>query len=595
MPAYTPTTAARHLWDAHFGDPDAAHARALQALAADPPADESTRAWAQLTIAYHQLFFTPRPIEARRALEDARARFAAVGERRGEMLAQTGLARILLIEQQPLAARDLLLPLYPLALSLLPPQDRFWVVNALGATFFYTDRLDEAVRYLYEALEALRAIPPSPQLPTVMSNLSAALVTVGDFEPARELAHDALELLPRYNNAQLMLFARSNLAEALLGVGDRDGALAAVDAMFADRALPARRAAQAHYCAIAAETYALFDRLDDAERCVQTAREIHADYPGGFNEVHWRWGTAALAAARDPAAGALPALEAAAAAADAAHHLPTLCKAHAELARRFAALGRYEEAYRHQQRLFDAQTERLRSRASARYYLLKVEHELTHARVERDRAERERQESEALNRTLERLNRELVARMREIEQLQAQLATEAVHDPLTQLFNRRYLDSTLPGLLGGAARRTAPLALALVDLDYFKRINDRFGHPAGDTVLVQVARVLGSALRPADVVARYGGEEFCIVLPDTDGDGALAALGMLAQRLRMLELEVDDEPLGALTFSAGVAVFPAHGETVPTLVAAADRALYAAKRAGRDRIVLSASHAARAA
>jgi len=595
MPVPTPNAAAHRLWDAHFGDPDAAHALAVRTLTADPPPDDATRAWAELTVAYHQLFFTPRPGDARHTLQNANARFAAVGDQRGEILAQTGLARILLIEQQPLAARELLIPLYPRALSLLPPQDRFWVANALGATFFYTDRLDEAIRYLYEALEALRAIPPSPQLPTVMSNLAAALVTVGDFEPARELAHDALEILPRYNNAQLMLFARSNLAEALLGVGDARGALAAVDAIFADSTLPARRAAQAHYCAVAAETYALFDRLDDAERCVQTAREIHADYPGGFNEVHWRWAAAALAAARDPGEGALPALQAAAAAADAAHHLPTLCKAHAELAGRLAALGRYEEAYRHQQRLLDAHIQRLRSRASARYYLLKVEHELTHARVERDRAERERQESEAMNRTLERLNRELVARMREIEQLQAQLATEAVHDSLTQLFNRRYLDSTLPGLLGGAARREAPLALALVDLDYFKRVNDRFGHPAGDNVLVQVARVLGSALRPADVVARYGGEEFCIVLPDTDGGGALAALGMLAQKLRLLDIVVDGEPLGPLTFSAGVAVFPVDGDTVAALVAEADRALYAAKRAGRDRIVLSAARSARAA
>jgi len=589
------TDAEHRLWDMHFGDPAAAHANAQQVLAADPPPDETTRAWGELTIAYHQLFFTPHPVEARRWLHDASARFARLGDRRGEILAQTGIARILLIEQQPLAAREMLLPLYPAALSLLPPQDRFWVVNALGATFFYTDRLDEAIRYLYEALEALRTIAPSPQFPTVMSNLAAALVTVGDFEPARELAQDALELLPRYNNPQLMLFARSNLAEALLGVGERVAALEVVDAMFADPALPARRAAQAHYCAIAAETYALFGRFDDAERCVETARAIRAEYPGGFNEVHWRWAGAALAAARDPSAGALPALEDAAGAARAAHHLPTLCKAHAELAQRYAGLGRYEEAYAHQQRLLDAQTERLSSRASARYYLLKVQHELTHARVERDHAERQRQESDAVNRELERLNRELIARMREIEQLQAQLATEAVHDPLTQLFNRRYLDSTMPGLLGGAARREAPLALALVDLDHFKRVNDRFGHPAGDTVLVHVGRLFGSSLRPADVVARYGGEEFCIVLPDTDGDGALAALGTLAQRLASLELDVDGEPLGRLTFSAGVAVFPADGQTVADLVAAADRALYAAKRAGRDRIVLAVPLTARAA
>ena len=113
--------------------------------------------------------------------------------------------------------------------------------------------------------------------------------------------------------------------------------------------------------------------------------------------------------------------------------------------------------------------ERLASRASVKYYLLKVEHELSHARAERDRADRQRQESEALNRQLERLNAELSRKVREVEDLQARLADEAVHDPLTQLFNRRYLDSVVPGLLAGAARRGAPLALALLDLDHFKR------------------------------------------------------------------------------------------------------------------------------
>ncbi len=589
------TNAARRIWDTHFGDPAAAHALALQALAPASLPDEPTRAWCELTVAYHHLFFTPHPVEARAGLAQARARFEKVGDAGGATLAQTGLARILLIEQQPLAAREMLEPLYAIALS-MPPQDRFWVVNALGATYFYTDRMDEAIRYLYEALEALRTIDPSPQLPTVMSNLAAALVTVGDFEPARELARDALELLPRYNNPQLMLFARSNLAEALLGVGERDAALAIVDTIFPGDEPPSARAAQAHYCAIGAETYAQAGRLDDAQRCVDTARAIHAEYPGGFNDVHWRWANAALAAARDvDGDAALAALEAAADAAKAAHHLPTLCKAHALAAQRHAARGRFEQAYAHQQQLLDAQTERLSSRASARYYLLKVQHELTHARVDRDRAERQRQESDSLNRELERLNRELITRMREIEQLQAQLATEAVHDPLTQLFNRRYLDSTMPGLLAGAARRDAPLAVALVDLDHFKRVNDRFGHPAGDSVLVHVARLFGTALRPADVVARYGGEEFCIVLPDTDGNGALAALGSLAQRLGLLALDVDGEPLGRLTFSAGVAVFSSDGDTVAELIAAADRALYAAKRAGRDRIVLAVPRAVRAA
>jgi len=149
--------------------------------------------------------------------------------------------------------------------------------------------------------------------------------------------------------------------------------------------------------------------------------------------------------------------------------------------------------------------------------------------------------------------------MIQVEALQAQLAVEAVHDPLTQLFNRRYLDSVMPGLLGAAERRGTPLALALVDLDHFKQVNDRYGHPAGDVVLREIGRVLPMALRPSDVVCRYGGEEFCIVLPDADGPGAEKALSSLAARLRDLRVEWQGRTLGGFTFSAGVAVLGQHG------------------------------------
>ena len=164
-----------------------------------------------------------------------------------------------------------------------------------------------------------------------------------------------------------------------------------------------------------------------------------------------------------------------------------------------------------------------------------------------------------------------------------------MHDPLTQLFNRRYLDSVLPALLAGANRRAAPLSLALVDLDHFKGVNDRHGHLAGDRVLMQIGRVLATSLRPADVLCRYGGEEFCVVLPDTDADGARTALATLAARLRELAVPWGGQTLSGFTFSAGVAVAPDDGLTQAELVSAADRALYHAKAQGRERVVLARS------
>ena len=270
-----------------------------------------------------------------------------------------------------------------------------------------------------------------------MSNLAAALVTVGDYEPARELARDALGLLQHYDNPQLLLFARANLAEALLGVGEADEALAAVDAMLDAAGAVPQRAAQNHYCAVAAEAYALHSQYAKAERCVAVARTIHDECMGGFNEVYFRWATATLAAARDSDDAAIDALLQAVAVADRNKHLPTLCKAHEQLARRYATLGRFEAAYRHQQQFIAAQTQRLANRASAKYYLLKISTKLRHATNELERAERQRQESEALTGSSNGLKRPaLQQKVHESKSCRHGSEVEAMHDPLTQLFNR---------------------------------------------------------------------------------------------------------------------------------------------------------------
>ncbi|HET7135809.1 MAG TPA: GGDEF domain-containing protein, partial [Casimicrobiaceae bacterium] len=149
------------------------------------------------------------------------------------------------------------------------------------------------------------------------------------------------------------------------------------------------------------------------------------------------------------------------------------------------------------------------------------------------------------------------------------------------------LDSVVPGLLGSAERRGSALSLALVDLDHFKLVNDRYGHSAGDAVLREMGRVLPMALRPADIVCRYGGEEFCLVLPDADAAGAQKVLASLAARLRDLRVAWNGQALGGFTFSAGVAMYGTHGTTLGDLLAAADRALYEAKDAGRNRVLVA--------
>lgn len=585
-----PDDAASCAWDLHFRDPDAALPAVRTVLATPHAHDGATLAWAELTEGYHRLHAASDPAGARTQFQSAGQRFVVLGDARGALLADTGRARVLLATGEPLVARAMLTTLLPEAKRVLGPHDLFWVLNTLSGTYFYADQLDEAIRCLYEALETLRQAPSSPHLPTVLSNLAAALVTVGDHAPARELAQEAVALLEGYRNPRARVYARANLAEALAGTGAWREALDTVEALFAEAAgQPAPL--QNHYCAIGAEVYAHHGRRDDARRCAQLAADIARTAQGPYNETHARWAAACAARLDEDPAALLDALHAAGEAADRARHLPIACRAYAALSDLHAAREDYASAWRAQRRLLDAMQQRMINRASARYYLLRVEHELARLREERDRELALRRESEALAGRLAEVNAELEQRMREIEALQARLAAEAVRDPLTGLFNRRYLDAVVPGLVAAADRQRTPLTMALIDLDRFKCVNDAHGHLAGDKVLRRIGKVFASALRPSDVVARWGGEEFCVVFPATDTDGAQRALATLAARLRALAVDWGDATIDGLSFSAAVAEYGVHGRSFADLVGAADAALYAAKDAGRDRVLVAPARA----
>ena len=163
--------------------------------------------------------------------------------------------------------------------------------------------------------------------------------------------------------------------------------------------------------------------------------------------------------------------------------------------------------------------------------------------------------------------------------LLAEIETLATRDALTGLVNRRVFDEALVRAVGHAERTDTPLSLVVLDLDRFKAVNDSFGHQVGDEVLRAAGRALTRDTRTEDLAARYGGEEFVVLLPETDGDTAIA----IADRLRT---GIRDEVHGlVVTVSAGVATMPSDAPDGVALVAAADRALYDAKRSGRDRAV----------
>jgi diguanylate cyclase (GGDEF)-like protein len=167
------------------------------------------------------------------------------------------------------------------------------------------------------------------------------------------------------------------------------------------------------------------------------------------------------------------------------------------------------------------------------------------------------------------------------------LRTQSVRDPLTNLYNRRYMEESLDRELSRAVRKNSPLSLMLIDVDYFKRFNDTFGHEAGDMVLRSLGSLLQTQLRREDIICRYGGEEFIVILPDAALDSTRQRGEQLREATKELVTEFRGQALGKITLSIGVATFPQNGTTVEALVEAADAALYQAKKHGRDRVVLA--------
>ena len=177
-------------------------------------------------------------------------------------------------------------------------------------------------------------------------------------------------------------------------------------------------------------------------------------------------------------------------------------------------------------------------------------------------------------------------RLSTISELHEQLREQALHDPLTGLYNRRYLAEFFEREQSRALRDRLPLALALIDLDHFKQLNDSHGHLVGDEVLRAVARHLEMNLRSTDAVFRIGGEEFLLILPGVDAAEASQRVESLREQLASVRLPTRAGPL-QVTLSAGLALWPQHGHALDELLQAADAALYQAKHAGRNRVQIA--------
>ncbi|MGP6188864.1 MAG: diguanylate cyclase [Vulcanimicrobiaceae bacterium] len=171
--------------------------------------------------------------------------------------------------------------------------------------------------------------------------------------------------------------------------------------------------------------------------------------------------------------------------------------------------------------------------------------------------------------------------------LRERLRTESVRDPLTDVFNRRFLNEVLAFELARASQTGQPFSLMMLDIDHFKHFNDVYGHETGDVVLKELAETLRRHSRKNDIVCRWGGEEFLLVFPTMDSEAAYERAEMLREAIKTIVIISEGRRVDQITASAGVATYPGAGLDAEGLTAAADRALYEAKHAGRDRVVIA--------
>ncbi len=200
--------------------------------------------------------------------------------------------------------------------------------------------------------------------------------------------------------------------------------------------------------------------------------------------------------------------------------------------------------------------------------------------VHMDITERKRNEQ-----LLEAANEDLRRYVKEIEHLQAELREQSLHDPLTGLHNRRYVNETLGRDMIQAERENLPLSIILADIDHFKKVNDTYGHQVGDSVLVEIARLIKEHARGSDIVCRYGGEEFLLVFLNTTRDDAAKRADEIRHMAADLRIPHEHGTL-MVTISFGLATYPDHGTNAEELIIKADQALYQSKHSGRNRVTI---------
>jgi len=573
----------RSAWDQHLTRPAAAFSLAADALVqASQAGDAKTAAWAQLCKALSGYRWLEA--DAEHVHDDfARAAeaMASVYDMRGMRLAALAPAIIAGKRgqwQDALTQYEALIGTFDLNTL---DADNFYPLLGLSTSYVYCGNLAEGLRFGYSGLHLSQQLGLAPQEVNMCLPLGVALMAARDAPEAANLFESAEQIAERIDSPMLLRTVRNNRAVALRRMGRLDEAESLVTKVLAEPCPMIGGTQFAHYSA--AELYILRGRLDLAEAHLEAAHTtLRAKplEPLDSAKLHFIAGLIASRRNHFPRAieefaqvdALLPTLS--------AWRFSDRAQVYDELAAAYAQQSMFEEAYGTQKKSSHDYLINVEVLNRVRHFSMQVRQEISRVRSELERESRQRLDLQDAHRKL-REQAEHTAREA------VYLREAATHDALTGLPNRRYLDETLPKMLRLGQQTATPLAIAFLDLDHFKLVNDRHGHAMGDEVLRGIGRVAPGFMRGSDLMGRYGGEEFCVALIGCGPAAAVKRICGLLDTVRQQEFKLGVDQIGDITFSAGIAVYPEDGVDLEALMATADRRLYKAKSSGRARVLCS--------
>jgi diguanylate cyclase (GGDEF)-like protein len=453
--------------------------------------------------------------------------------------------------------------------------DAYLTAAALGIVVSMRGDDDGALDLFYQALAFARRSGLDSLLVNALNNLGSYQSDLYNLEDAAPMLEECLAGALRLGSRRQIIYAAGNLVQCLCLMGRPAQALEVAREQLIGRIRPDDLSALHRDEEIA---QALLDNglVDEAEAVL--GGQAHVDPLSNELDTARVWLGARILLARGRAREALELCSARRTMLEEQGESGTVAVDRVNLLRLAAQAageeGRHELAFALLGEAFEKHEQLLGRAARSRQLSLQISHRLRQAEWERDSARQMAARLEALNATLQ-------AQVAENERLQRQLRAQALEDPLTGLHNRRHLFEAGASLLSLLRRRGEPMAVALVDLDHFKQVNDRHGHDAGDRVLRGFAELARRETRAEDIVCRYGGEEFVLLMPGAGAAQAASRIEQLLPRFAALRFIDSHGNTFSSSFSAGVASTPDGTEALESLLERADAALYEAKNAGR--------------